>query len=81
MIQAVVFLFGSGFVSRIFSQVGGGRNSLFVVQCWVRVTGLVDCPNPDETGGLKGDPDHYSGPGATALGTPFCIEELAEDDY
>jgi hypothetical protein len=46
----------------------------------MRIAGLVDGSDPDETRGLEGDPDHYSGPGAAALGTPFGVEEFAEDD-
>ena len=45
------------------------------------VASVVDDSDPDETGGLQWDPDHYPGPGAAALGTPFRVEELAEDDY
>jgi hypothetical protein len=47
----------------------------------VGIAGLVDCSDPDETGGLERDPDHYAGPGTAAGGTPFGVEELAEDDY
>jgi hypothetical protein len=47
----------------------------------VGVVSVVDDSHPDETGGLQWDPDHYPGPGAAALGTPFGVEELAEDDH
>jgi len=47
----------------------------------VGIAFVVDDANPDEAGGLQWDPDHYASPGAAALGTPFGVEELAEDDY
>jgi hypothetical protein len=45
----------------------------------VGIASVVDDSDPDETGGLQRDPDHYPGPGAAALGAPFSVEELAED--
>ena len=61
--------------------MGRDRNSLLVVQCWMRIAGFVDDSDPDEAGGLEGDPDHYAGPGTAALRKPFGVEELAEYDY
>jgi hypothetical protein len=43
--------------------------------------GIASVVDDSETCGLQWDPDHYSGPGAAALGTPIVVEELAEDDY